>query len=116
MEKDGPSKGRDGNSHFGVVDKGTLMVVSPLPDSAPVAVGWALASQQQGSGVVAVANCGEGATATGTWHESVNMAGVLNLPVFLQFKITNLLTLHRMRLNLELQMLLIEEQDTVFHL
>ena len=45
---DGPSKGRDGNSHFGVVDKGTLMVVSPLPDSAPVAVGWALASQQSG--------------------------------------------------------------------
>ena len=80
-KKDGPSKGRDGNSHFGVVDKGTLMVVSPLPDSAPVAVGWALASQQQGSGVVAVANCGEGATATGPWHESVNMAGVLNLPV-----------------------------------
>ena len=78
---DGPSKGRDGNCHFGVVDKGTLMVVSPLPDSAPVAVGWALASQQSGSGVVAVANCGEGATATGTWHESMNMAGVLNLPV-----------------------------------
>ncbi len=80
-KNDGPSKGRDGNSHFGVVDKGTLMVVSPLPDSAPVAVGWALASQQSGSGVVAVANCGEGATATGTWHESVNMAAVLNLPI-----------------------------------
>ena len=80
-KNDGPSKGRDGNSHFGVVDKGTLMVVSPLPDSAPVAVGWALASQQSGTGVVAVANCGEGATATGTWHESVNMAAVLNLPV-----------------------------------
>ena len=32
-KKDGPSKGRDGNSHFGVVDKGTLMVVSPLPDN-----------------------------------------------------------------------------------
>jgi len=80
-KKHGPSKGRDGNSHFGVVDKGTLMVVSPLPDSAPVAVGWALASQQSDSGVVAVANCGEGATATGTWHESINMAGVHNLPV-----------------------------------
>ena len=80
-KKHGPSKGRDGNSHFGVVDKGTLMVVSPLPDSAPVAVGWALASQQNGSDVVAVANCGEGATATGTWHESINMAGVHNLPV-----------------------------------
>ena len=80
-KKHGPSKGRDGNSHFGVVDKGTLMVVSPLPDSAPVAVGWALASQQSNSGVVAVANCGEGATATGTWHESINMAGVHNLPI-----------------------------------
>ena len=80
-KNDGPSKGRDGNSHSGIVDKGTLMVVSPLPDSAPVAVGWALASQQSGSGVVAVANCGEGATATGTWHESVNMAAVLNLPI-----------------------------------
>ena len=41
-KKDGPSKGRDGNSHFGVVDKGTLMVVSPLPDSAPVALGVAI--------------------------------------------------------------------------
>ena len=78
---DGPSKGRDGNSHFGIVDKGTLMVVSPLPDSAPVAVGWALASKLDNSGVVAVANCGEGATATGTWHESINMAGVSNLPI-----------------------------------
>ena len=78
---DGPSKGRDGNSHFGVVDKGTLMVVSPLPDSAPVAVGWALASKLDNSGIVAVANCGEGATATGTWHESINMAGVSNLPI-----------------------------------
>ena len=56
-KKEGPSKGRDGNSHFGIVDKGTLMVVSPLPDSAPVAVGWALASKQDSSGIVTLANC-----------------------------------------------------------
>jgi len=80
-KKEGPSKGRDGNSHFGVLDKGTLMVVSPLPDSAPVAVGWALASKQSKSDVVTIANCGEGATATGTWHESINLAGVLKLPI-----------------------------------
>lgn len=79
-KREGPSKGRDGNSHFGVVDKGTLMVASPLPDSGPVAVGWALASMQDKSGVVTVANCGEGATATGAWHEAINMAAVLNLP------------------------------------
>ncbi len=80
-KKEGPSKGRDGNSHFGIVDKGTLMVASPLPDSGPVAVGWALASKQDQSGIVAVANCGEGATATGGWHEAINMAAVLKLPI-----------------------------------
>lgn len=78
---DGPTRGRDGNSHFGVVDKGTLMVISPLPDAYPVAVGWALAFNQRGEPRVAMANCGEGATATGTWHEAVNTAAVLNLPV-----------------------------------
>jgi 2-oxoisovalerate dehydrogenase E1 component len=78
---DAPTKGRDGNSHFGVLDKGTLMVISPLPDAYPVAVGAALAFQQRGEHRVALADCGEGATATGTWHEAVNMAAVLNLPV-----------------------------------
>lgn len=77
----GPTAGRDGNSHFGVFSKGTLMVVSPLPDAYPVAVGCALAFKQKGERRVALANCGEGSTATGTWHEAVNTAAVLNLPV-----------------------------------
>jgi 2-oxoisovalerate dehydrogenase E1 component len=77
----GPSKGRDGNSHFGVIDKGTLMVVSPLPDAYPVAMGAALAFKQRGERRVALADCGEGSTATGTWHEAVNMAAVLHLPI-----------------------------------
>lgn len=78
---DAPTRGRDGNSHFGVPDKGTLMVISPLPDAYPVAVGCALAFQQQGTDRVALADCGEGSTGTGTWHEAINMAAVLNLPV-----------------------------------
>ena len=77
----GPTKGRDGNSHFGVVGKGSLMVVSPLPDAYPVAVGYAMAFHQRGERRVALADCGEGATATGTWHEAVNFAAVLGLPV-----------------------------------
>ncbi|MFQ5948400.1 MAG: pyruvate dehydrogenase complex E1 component subunit beta [Acidimicrobiia bacterium] len=76
-----PTKGRDGNSHFGVVDKGTLMVISPLPDAYPVAVGCALSFKQRNEDRVAMANCGEGATATGGWHEAVNMAAVLSLPI-----------------------------------
>ena len=78
---DGPTKGRDGNSHFGVLDKGTLMVVSPLPDAYPVALGWALAFKQRGESRVALADCGEGATATGGWHEAVNTGAVLQLPI-----------------------------------
>ena len=80
-KKDSPTGGRDGNSHFGVVEKGTLMVVSPLPDAWPVAVGCALAFKQRGEDRIAMANCGEGATSTGTWHESVNMAAVMQLPI-----------------------------------
>ncbi len=76
-----PTSGRDGNSHFGVLDKGTLMVISPLPDAYAVAVGCALAFDQRGEGRVAMADCGEGATATGTWHEAVNTAAVLKLPI-----------------------------------
>jgi 2-oxoisovalerate dehydrogenase E1 component len=76
-----PTSGRDGNSHFGVVDKGTLMVISPLPDAYAVAVGCAMAFGQRNEQRVAMADCGEGATATGTWHEAVNTAAVLKLPV-----------------------------------
>ena len=76
-----PTKGRDGNSHFGVLEKGTLMVVSPLPDAFPVATGCALAFRQRGEARVAMANCGEGATSTGTFHEAVNMAAVFGLPI-----------------------------------
>ncbi len=76
-----PTSGRDGNSHFGVIDKGTLMVISPLPDAYAVAVGCAMAFDQRGEPRVAMADCGEGATATGTWHEAVNTAAVLKLPI-----------------------------------
>ncbi len=78
---EGPTRGRDGNSHFADLAAGSLMVVSPLPDAYPVAVGAALAFQQRNERRVALANCGEGATATGTWHEAVNFAAVLRLPV-----------------------------------
>ena len=57
------------------------MVVSPLPDAYPVALGWALAFKQRGESRVALADCGEGATATGGWHEAVNTGAVLQLPI-----------------------------------
>jgi len=77
----GPAGGRDGGVCIGVPDKGMLMVAAALPDAYPVAVGWALAFAQRMEDRVAMANCGEGATATGAWHEAVNLAAVKQLPV-----------------------------------
>jgi TPP-dependent pyruvate/acetoin dehydrogenase alpha subunit len=78
---DGPSRGRDGDVHFGVWSKGVLPMISHLPDSWPIAVGLALAKQREGTGGVVLAFCGDGATSTGTWHESVNFASVWQVPI-----------------------------------
>lgn len=79
-KRDGPTRGRDGNSHFHAFDIGVMNVVSHLPDGYPLAVGAALAFKLRGEPRVALALCGEGASNNGTWHEAVNFAAVQNLP------------------------------------
>jgi TPP-dependent pyruvate/acetoin dehydrogenase alpha subunit len=79
----GPSRGRDGDVHFGVWQRGVLPMISHLPDSWPIAVGLALAKQREGSGGVVLAFCGDGATSAGAWHESVNLASVWQVPMVL---------------------------------
>jgi len=76
----GPSRGRDGDIHFAEWSRNNFPMVSHLPDSFPIAVGIAMASQLREEGVVVVAFCGEGATSTGAWHESVNFAAVFQVP------------------------------------
>lgn len=49
--------------------------------SLPVAVGHAHAARLRGTDTVAVAVVGDGAVNTGGFHESMNMAGVMRLPV-----------------------------------
>jgi TPP-dependent pyruvate/acetoin dehydrogenase alpha subunit len=79
----GPSGGRDGDIHMGEWAKGVFPMVSHLPDSWPVLCGLALGARLEGSRRVALAFCGDGATSTGAWHESVNFAAVFDLPVVL---------------------------------
>jgi TPP-dependent pyruvate/acetoin dehydrogenase alpha subunit len=79
----GPSGGRDGDIHMGEWSKGVYPMVSHLPDSWPVLCGVALGARLDSVDRVAMAFCGDGATSTGAWHESVNFAAVFDLPMVL---------------------------------
>ena len=51
-----------------------------LGSAPPIAAGLALASKLRGEDRVALAFCGDGSTSRGDWHESINIAAVLDLP------------------------------------
>lgn len=76
----GPSRGRDGNVHFGDVRRNNIAFLSPMADGIPVAAGAALAMRQEGSDRVAMTWFGEGAASRGDFHEGINLAAVLSVP------------------------------------
>jgi TPP-dependent pyruvate/acetoin dehydrogenase alpha subunit len=77
---DGPTRGRDGNMHFGVRDRNVFPLVSMLGDLVPVTVGAALAFKRRREPRVAMTFVGEGAFSVGDTHEGLNLAGVLRVP------------------------------------
>lgn len=79
----GLTRGRDGNIHMGDISLGVLPFISHMAASVPVAAGMALACRQRGENRVVLTFFGDGATSTGAWHEGVNFAAVLRLPVVL---------------------------------
>jgi TPP-dependent pyruvate/acetoin dehydrogenase alpha subunit len=78
---DGPTRGRDGNVHMADGRLGLIAMVSHLPAMLPVATGCALAFRIREEKRVAVGWFGEGASARGDTHESMNFAGTRRLPV-----------------------------------
>jgi 2-oxoisovalerate dehydrogenase E1 component len=77
----GFTKGRERSFHFGVLDASIVGMISHLGAMLPVADGLALASQLRGTGRVAAAFTGDGATSEGDFHEALNLAAVWKLPV-----------------------------------
>jgi len=77
----GLTRGRDGNMHMGDMSAGIVSIISALAATVPVAAGVALALKYRGTRGVAFSYFGDGATSRGDWHEGVNMATVLKLPV-----------------------------------
>jgi len=77
--KDGPTGGRDANTHFGDLERGVVAPISVLGELVPVLAGIALASKIRHEGRVALTYVGDGATSTGQFHEALNFASVQKL-------------------------------------
>lgn len=81
---DGPTHGKDGTLHFGNVEKRALIgPISHLGTLIPVMAGAALAARMRGEDRVALTYIGDGGTSTGYFHEGLNQAAVLKLPLIL---------------------------------
>jgi TPP-dependent pyruvate/acetoin dehydrogenase alpha subunit len=77
----GCSKGMGGSVHLSGAELRYLPGVGILGAQIPIAAGVALSAKMRGSGEVAVAIFGDGATNTGYFHEGLNLAAIWDLPV-----------------------------------
>ena len=76
----GACAGRGGSMHIADPSVGMLGANGIVGAGLPIAVGAAFAAQRRGDGV-SVAFFGDGAVATGAFHEAVNLAALWRLPV-----------------------------------
>jgi len=79
--KDGPTGGRDANTHFGDLERGVIAPISVLGELVPVLAGVALAAKLRREKRVGLTYVGDGATSTGQFHEALNFAAVQKLPL-----------------------------------
>jgi 2-oxoisovalerate dehydrogenase E1 component alpha subunit len=78
---DPSSGGRQMPAHWGSRRLGIISGSSPIATQMPHASGIAYAMKYRGEDAVVGAWFGDGATSEGDWHESLNFAGIYNLPV-----------------------------------
>ena len=77
----GTCKGKGGPMHLTCPDKGAMVTTGVVGSSMPIATGLGWAAKLDGRGAVSVANFGDGAANIGAFHESLNLAALLKLPV-----------------------------------
>ncbi len=77
----GCCKGKGGSMHLVDLDIGFLGANGVVGAGLPLAVGAAMAARIKGEDWVVVCFFGDGANNEGTFHESLNLASVWNLPV-----------------------------------
>ena len=79
--EDSPTEGKDGNVHHGEPSKGLLPMVSHLGAMLPNVVGAVYAKRRGGADSTGLGIIGDGGTSTGDFHEALNIASVLKVPV-----------------------------------
>jgi 2-oxoisovalerate dehydrogenase E1 component len=77
----GYCNGRGGSMHIADVKNGNLGSTGIVGGNQPTAVGAAIAEKYKKTGKVVISFFGDGSTNTGTFHESMNMASVMNVPL-----------------------------------
>jgi 2-oxoisovalerate dehydrogenase E1 component len=77
----GYSAGRGGSMHIADVERGNLGATGIVGGNIPVATGAALVQKKKQTGNVVLCFFGDGASNTGNFHESLNMAALWNLPI-----------------------------------
>lgn len=78
---DGASGGRGGSMHISDIDRRFFGGHGIVGGNLPLATGLALASQYQGTDQVTVCMFGDGATNSGNFGETMNLAALWGLPV-----------------------------------
>ena len=79
--RNGPCRGRSGSMHLADASRGIIGANGIVGGGIPIAVGAAFAAKYKKSGQVTVCFFGEGATGEGTFHESLNLAALMRLPI-----------------------------------
>jgi pyruvate dehydrogenase E1 component alpha subunit len=77
----GYCKGKGGSMHIADFNIGMLGACGIVGGGIPVATGAGLSAKTRGTDQVAVAFFGDGAANEGSFHESINLASALKLPV-----------------------------------
>ncbi|MDO8673220.1 MAG: thiamine pyrophosphate-dependent dehydrogenase E1 component subunit alpha, partial [Dehalococcoidia bacterium] len=77
----GYCKGKGGSMHIANIGIGVLGANGIVGAGLPIAVGAGFAAKYRKSDAVAVSFFGDGASNQGTFHESINLAAVLRVPV-----------------------------------
>ena len=80
-KKTGYNKGKGGSMHIADPDLGILGANGIVGAGIPIATGAALSAKLRGTDQVTICFFGDGATNTSRFHEGVNLAACLNLPI-----------------------------------